>query len=1047
MKSNSCFLILVYLFIFNTLIWGQPGNFNIAPLPQWVELQSANYSAINDAKNNGAGFRFLLVDRQENLLTREAFVHNSIKMLNSEGLQSFSDFSFDFDPSYERLTIHTVEVIRDGEVINQLRREVIKVVQREANMERHLYDGRLTAVLNLPDIRIGDVINYAYSIRGANPVYAGHYSRDIYLQYQVPMDRIYIRLIMPTNRTFNLQYYNQAPPPDITRVGNNDIYIWDEKNVAKFSIDTNTPSWYNPYQYVGISDYDSWKAVIDWGQKLFDFKAADQRQLKQLLGTKFDHGNLDSTIIQAIRFVQDDVRYLGFLNGLNTMQPHSPLQVFEQRYGDCKDKSFLLSEMLKLYDVEAFPVLVHSSNGLTLKNELPSPNVFNHCIVQLIRNGKKYYIDPTINYQGGDLARYYIPEYHLGLVIDTGENTLTEIPLASYSNTKVNETYVLQEVGKGAVFTVETTYEGANADYQRGYIASNDLQTIQQNMLNFYSRIYPGISVLEEIQIEDRRDRENMITMKESYKIDQIWEVNEDSTFYFEAYPLDLHNIVTVAKSPARTMPYWVSSPVNMTHETEIHLPESWDAEESAKSIDGAAFHYKKDIRYENKIVNILHHYETKQPYINAEEVRDFIASHDKIKDNLSYFLYYDKSYDRETSGGEQFSFFALFFTLVVLLAGGYAAVRIYYEYDLPVKVPDKPFYAIGGWLTLPAIGLTMTPIFLIITFLATPEYFDSSIWREYFHLQASFKEMYTGLFYLFGFLMELLFFIFSVMLIFLFFNRRSTLPQFIIAFYVADFGFALLAAFAATAVNPEAYTVAEQQAFSQIGFGPVFKVLVWIPYFMVSQRVRRTFFTKSRRNSEKPVEDLEVNEKGSRRKSSQVEAGILVGGVVIFILFIVVSLTWNANINSPQQPSNVGYEPGKSVFSQGGNDLSDIPVSYVDGARISDPNFKLDLPEASEKIARLKYVILQCVSRNNEKVHLRIITVEKHSTAENILAQLNQGGSFQELAKAESDHLTNKHGGDLGIFSLTDLSGQFQDALEGLNENGYSEILEVMDW
>ena len=80
------------------------------------------------------------------------------------------------------------------------------------------------------------------------------------------------------------------------------------------------------------------------------------------------------------------------------------------------------------------------------------------------------------------------------------------------------------------------------------------------------------------------------------------------------------------------------------------------------------------------------------------------------------------------------------------------------------------------------------------------------------------------------------------------------------------------------------------------------------------------------------------------------------------------------------------------------------------------------------------------------EKVHLRIITVEKHSVAEKILAQLEQGASFRELATQESDHPTNTYGGDLGIFTMTDLNDQFQKALKNLNENEYSGILEVMD-
>ena len=46
--------------------------------------------------------------------------------------------------------------------------------------------------------------------------------------------------------------------------------------------------------------------------------------------------------LMALRFVQDEVRYLSISEGSKGWQPAHPTLTFERRFGDCKDKSFLL---------------------------------------------------------------------------------------------------------------------------------------------------------------------------------------------------------------------------------------------------------------------------------------------------------------------------------------------------------------------------------------------------------------------------------------------------------------------------------------------------------------------------------------------------------------------------------------------------------------------------------------------------------------------------------------------------------------------------------
>lgn len=108
--------------------------------------------------------------------------------------------SVNFDPSYQRLTFHTLNVIRGGKVLGRLRNTRIQVLPRETELEYLIDDGSMTASAMLDDVRIGDIVEYAYSIAGSNPVFRNHAAGMLSLAWSVPLERAYIRLLMPAAR-------------------------------------------------------------------------------------------------------------------------------------------------------------------------------------------------------------------------------------------------------------------------------------------------------------------------------------------------------------------------------------------------------------------------------------------------------------------------------------------------------------------------------------------------------------------------------------------------------------------------------------------------------------------------------------------------------------------------------------------------------------------------------------------------------------------------------------------------------------------------------
>ncbi|HEY9049775.1 MAG TPA: DUF3857 domain-containing protein [Ohtaekwangia sp.] len=814
----------------------------IKPIPSWVAPHEPDLTVTTDAKSSGSSY-YLLLDRQENIAEQVYFKHHAYKILTSEGVQEMSDITATFDPAYEKLTFHKVVVYRKGQVINKLSQSAIRTMQREQSMDRYLYDGSLSAVINLQDIREGDVVEFAYSVKGYNPVFDGHYTNQVYLDYSVPTKELIYRLLTPASHKLNIKYGNGEVSPVTRSSGSMTEYTWTLNDTKELTIDNNLPGWYDPYRYILLSDFDKWSDVASWAQKHFRIQDAEKNQLKVKVNEMFGNVSGDSVVHKAIRFVQDEVRYLGFESGLNSHKPHPPLKIFEQRFGDCKDKSLLLSTILNIYGVEAYPMLVNTTLRGHISDYLPSNTLFNHCVVQIIYQGDTFYIDPTINNQGGTLGHYYFPAYGKGLVIRDGQTDLIELPKPTESSVDEEQTIEIKEAGTGyALLSIRTTYSGDEADTQRSTFASNSIATMQKGYISFYSNLYPDIVAEDTLLIEDNR-AENIFTIKESYRIPSFWKTTEGKTekLYGELYAMTLETYFNVSKSTTRTGPYYLTYPLNFNQKIRVKLPESWNAAIDSKVIESPFYSYIYSISYNDakRELVIDTDYKTLQDYIPASDVPQFVEDHTVMMRNLGYNLTYDKSI--ASSGGGSHNNLVIGLAVLVLIISANFGLRIYRGYDPEPELPWSEGQPIGGWLVLVGIGITFSPLALFyFLFISNASPLNEGVWVM---LVASKNYVIIAL-RVIEIILRTAGVIFSILVVVLFYQRRTSLPKLIMIFYGLNLAITILTACIGLSSGPEASV--RNELYLNV-FKSLLVAAIWIPYFNTSVRVRETFVERSK--------------------------------------------------------------------------------------------------------------------------------------------------------------------------------------------------------
>lgn len=823
---------ILFTFPFNSFC--QSNKVAIEKAPGWIQPQQYDANATPPAGQE-SGYYYLLLDQQENTLTEERFQHYAYKVLTTEGIQGMSDIALDYDPAYEQLVLHSVTVRRGNTTINQMPKD-IRPIQREQSIDRYMYDGSLTVMINLKDIHVNDIIEYSFTTRGFNPVFDGHISRKIYFNFSVPYEKSFTRLMTKSTSPLHLEYRNADVKPNIRNSGGQTDYSWTLKHMSGVVSDDNLPDWYDGNHRVLITDFDNWSEVAAWAKSQFELTAAELQSLKEKIKNKFHQEDAASYALDAIRFVQDEVRYLGFEDGVNSHKPHPPAAVFEQKFGDCKDKSLLLCAILRLNNIEASPVLTNTTLRDKISDELPSATAFNHCVVELKINDKLYYIDPTISNQGGTLETTTFPTYRKGLVIKEATRDLIDFPeRTTPSEISEAQTFEIASLGADAIMNVRTTYTGLEADNIRSQFLNNSLESIQKNYLTFYGNLYPDLEVIDPLSKHDER-RGNIFTVEEKYRIPSFWKQNPSAAeqMYCTVYPQTLENYFNIAKSTQRTSPYRLAYPVSYHHYIHIKLPMEWNLVPDHKSIETDSYAYEYLTRYDDREVSLQTHYETKRDFIPLQEFDKFVSDHQEMMDNLNYQLSYNKNLVFNKEG---ISWMAIGIAAASIAFGLWLAFRLFFYYDPKPLFPAVDSLPIGGWLILPALGLIISPLTLVYGLFQTPEVYNSQMWMNLIALKR------YGLFsvVLVEHVYNIVMLPFSVVIAILYFKRRSSVPRLMTILLSAR----CLVAVVDAVISMQNDTFSSGSEVSRNLFQGIFAAAIWIPYFNISSRVKETFVTR----------------------------------------------------------------------------------------------------------------------------------------------------------------------------------------------------------
>lgn len=553
----------------------------LAPLPDWVNHVSWSLQP-PDGEDSciGNGTCRLLLDVQADLSgeVQAWHVHAAQRILTREGAERAAHFVAEFDPAYQRLEVHFIRLLRGQERIEHAVPGAFQVFRRETSLERRVFNGRLTASLLIPDVRIDDVVEFAFTAYGSNPVLGGKFAAWAAFDSLSPAYETRLRVVRPLHRQILIKPFNDPPRPAVSvREGMEDSR-WSLVGQKRRDAEDLAPPWLVLVPALQFSEFESWNEVANLFAPFYESTALPDALAAEVDRLAAVHQSTEERAIEWLRFVQQQLRYFAFSFGEGGLMPREFDAIWATRFGDCKDAARLYVAGARRLGVDACAALVSTTHGFALTEFVPSPDAFNHCIVRVRLDGTSYWLDPTTPVQSGVLRNIVQPLAGWALPLTRDTAALEKIG-------DDEPRHVLRwedEVSFGpkpkspAKLCRRIEYRFGAADAMRRRIANEGAAEFARVVLKDLQAVWPRIVETAPIDVGDDK-KANGVSVTLNYEIPECWTWNSARKRYvFTIADTAVSGELQPLKSSQRQIPIYLGQPRRITRYLRMNMPSMW---------------------------------------------------------------------------------------------------------------------------------------------------------------------------------------------------------------------------------------------------------------------------------------------------------------------------------------------------------------------------------------------------------------------------------------------------------------------------------------
>ena len=561
-----------------------------------------------------------------------------VKIVGEKGLK-FGEVSIPYTRGSDNVTIHYARTITpDGRKIELDRRRIIKNIPPPSAVEAGLYvDARLMH-FSMPEMSDGCIIDYAYSTNNVGHLKRGEFWRQVYFQTSEPVR--YYRFTVHTPKKKQLHYHIQGPQikPTITEANYTRSYTFETRNVPPLREEEFMPALKDLSYSINISSLDSWDSLMEWYATLIreqDYITPDiEKKTKALLAGAWTR---KEKIKRLYEYVATNIDYVGIELGIWAIKPRQAPKIFKDGYGDCKDKTTLLSTMLSVAGITSYPVLIPAGKSSKVVREIPSLAYFNHMILAAEENedGDLIWLDPTAetcafgDLPAGDQDRWALivnPDF-LKKEKEQGQegmaNRLYQFAKSPAIAAEENLKRVVTQIQVEKELSVKATQE---------ILLTGEFNTKLRSQLKYITPEQRAKFLHEYMELDNRAKLDgieisDLNKMEDTLKITLTWHCSDylfaiGRQFVLEL-PLVKHPYAALLSEESRVHPVLIGKALTFENEVNVNLPSSFsvDAVPEDREIGNAVGAIKLKYTKSNRKMVMKQTVRFEMPTVNIDQV------------------------------------------------------------------------------------------------------------------------------------------------------------------------------------------------------------------------------------------------------------------------------------------------------------------------------------------------------------------------------------------------------------------------------------------
>jgi tetratricopeptide (TPR) repeat protein len=413
----------------------------------------------------------------------------TVTVRDQQGVEKFSTLEFRYDPLGEEIFVNSL-VVKDanGEPLAQGKVDdsytVDDGVGEMATQHKILH-------VPVPGLKPGFTVEYAVTRR--EPAAKRLEFREHYLARGIPVLQSTIHF---EGATSDIKWESSASVPKpkagemfITwTMSKPPVYRWEPMQAPAAT--------FLPIVWLGDRGSDWKKEAADYLEQIKERLAIDTGIREQALKIVEGLTDRDAQIGALSRFVQKELTYKALEFGRRARLPNAPIETLRNKYGDCKDHSLLLTQLLDVVGIPARLALVNA--GGQVREGLPSLDQFNHLITYVPGDGGGKFIDATNKLQ--DLRSFpplLLPNQRT-LVLDDENPRLVSTPESPANCSMiVSKREVAFTNEKDADITENLTLTGAASMPIRGLLQAIEPADRNRQLLTMMNNKIPSLDLRE----------------------------------------------------------------------------------------------------------------------------------------------------------------------------------------------------------------------------------------------------------------------------------------------------------------------------------------------------------------------------------------------------------------------------------------------------------------------------------------------------------------------------------------------------------------------